>query len=103
MIIGFVVLGLFCAAVTWIYFYLEPRTPNQNALKAYNWATVAAGLALCGVFAWRMNQRMADTTDAQWWPVIALLGSLLLFSIILLVGGILRNLVFFRSAKYRKP
>jgi hypothetical protein len=40
---------------------------------------------------------MAGSVDAPWWPVIAGLASLVIFPAWLLLGGLLRNLVFFRG------
>ena len=96
MIISLVILIPFCCIVLWAYFKLSPQKTNRNP-RLFNIAMLSFAIVFCLIFSAWIYWKMIDSVDQAWWPYLSLLGSLLIFPITLIVGGLLRNLFFFRS------
>ena len=84
-------------ASPWIFLHFSPATPQRRWLAAFNVLVLAVtGLACVFLSLWVRDQ-MLPTADAEWWPVVALAYSALLFPILLLIGGLIRNFLWFRK------
>lgn len=98
MILSLVVLGPVLAFSLWAFVRSTPPGARPGA-RWYNLSVIVLGVLLCaGCSVWTYR-RMAGSVDAPWWPVIAGLASLVIFPAWLLLGGLLRNFVFFRGQR----
>ncbi len=61
----------------------------------FNWASVAVAVILSGIWCVRTYLAMSTTVDAPWWPIISILGALLIFPLVLTLAAAIRNLVLF--------
>ena len=102
MIAALLILVPIVGVVTWAFFRFAPRHVERKALTRFNLGALALGLALAGAWGVRTYLVMSPTEDAAWWPLISLLGSLVIFPLALGVAAILRNAVVFRGP-HRAP
>lgn len=82
----------------WAFFWFTPSRSSQR-IAWYNAAVIVAGVSVCAAFSLWLRSQMIEGTDFGWWPVLAVLGSLVVFPTWLLFGGCLRNFVFFRQRR----
>jgi len=84
------------AVGVWAFFRFTPPHAERKAVLRFNVAAVA--FAAGGVLAWgvRTYMVMSPTVDAGWWPVISMLGALVVIPAVLGVAAVLRNVVIFR-------
>jgi len=97
MVLALLVLIPFLACSVWLFFRLAPPV-SWRAIRWYNASVIVAGIAVCVGYSLRTYRLMIGSVDSGWWPVIASLGSSVIFATWLLVGWLLRNLVFFRKS-----
>lgn len=84
------------AAVIWGFFGASPSNHDIQRVRLVNASIIA--LALIGsliVTVW-VRTSMAGTMDSHWWPVVSFIYSAVLFPIVLIVGGLVRNWLIFR-------
>ena len=89
-----------CTAA-WAFFYRPPRNVNRRSTWRFNAASLSIGLVLAGGWAVRTYLVMSATADAAWWPIISIVGVMVILSSILALATLLRNLVVFRGAGSR--
>ena len=97
MIAALLILVPIAGLVTWAFFRFAPRHVERKAVVRFNFGALAVGLALAGGWSLRTYWVMSPTEDAAWWPLISLLGSLIIFPLALGIAAILRNVVVFRG------
>ncbi len=98
MILSLLVLVPLLALSVWAFFRFTPPGIHRG-LRRYNASAVLVGVLLCGGYSVLVYTRMVGSVDASWWPVLSLLGSLVIFPGWLLLAGLLRNLVIFRKGR----
>jgi hypothetical protein len=96
MIALLVLLLLLLAPAAYLFLGVQPRTNRTVALRSFNIATLV--LAFCSavavsMYSWRTT---GQSVDRGWWPALAVLGSGFAVGIILIVGTIIRTIVFTR-------
>lgn len=92
MIVALVVLILIAGLVIWAFFrFSPPGAPPRTALP-FNVGALVVALALAAAWSVRTYLVMAATVDAPWWPVISLLGALLIIPSVLGLAALLRKL-----------
>ena len=89
--------ALVIIASPWIFLYFSPSGHNRQRLRRVNLSVLLIAFSACAALAWWVRQAAAGTPDFDWWPTIALAYSALLFPVILLIGGLIRNFVLFRD------
>lgn len=97
MIVSLLVLIPFLACSAWLFFRLTPPG-SRRAIRGYNASVIGVGISLCVGYSVRTYRQMIGSVDSGWWPVIAALGSSVIFATWLLIGWLLRNRVFFRKS-----
>ena len=83
----------------WTFVRFRPRRGSAGALRAYDVGVVLVAVA---GFAWTAShfyRITGQSVDRAWWPVLATLASLLVVSVVLLAGAVLRNLVVFTGRR----
>ncbi len=98
MILSLLVLVPLLALSVWAFFRFTPPGIHRG-LRRYNVSAVLAGVLFCGGYSILVYTQMIGSVDANWWPVLAVLGSLAIFPAWLLLAGLLRNLVLFRNPR----
>lgn len=96
MILALLILAPVLLLTLWAFFRLSPRRGDQRKVIGFNLGVLLIGLALCGLVTLNVYKDMSSGPDRAWWPVVSGLYSLALFSAVLLLGGLVRNLVVFR-------
>ncbi|KPK97395.1 MAG: hypothetical protein AMJ95_09135 [Omnitrophica WOR_2 bacterium SM23_72] len=96
MILALVILLPFCFVTLLIFFHFSPKE-RMKSCKIYNSIIILLALIFCALYIYRTYSVMVDTVDSAWWPTLSVIGSLFIFHLILLVGAMLRNYVFFRK------
>jgi len=95
MILALIVLVPFCVAALWVFFRFSPKDKNKAKLIiVVNSVIILIDILLCAIYSCRTYATMINTVDRNWWPILSVLGSLFIFSIVLIVGAIIRVLIF---------
>ncbi|MFC1809196.1 hypothetical protein ACFL3D_03635 [Candidatus Omnitrophota bacterium] len=99
MIIALVILIPLCILALWVFFHFSPRTvaAKQRIIKVYNITVLVMSIVLCALFSYNTYSNMIDTTDREWWPILSTLGSLFIFSTVLLISATIRSFIFQRK------
>ncbi|TVS11126.1 MAG: hypothetical protein EA419_09025 [Wenzhouxiangella sp.] len=91
--------GVVILASPWIFLYFSPPAEDRRRLRRVNLSVLAIAFTACALLAFWIRQTTTGTADFDWWPAIALTYSALLFPVILLIGGLIRNFVLFRDVR----
>ncbi len=83
----------------WIFLYFSPPAKNRQRLRRVNQTVLLTAGSACAALAWWVRQAAAGSADFYWWPAIALAYGALLFPMILLIGGLIRNFVLFDDSR----
>jgi hypothetical protein len=97
MLLALLILLPITGIAIWAFLRFGPAHAERMPLRRFNLAAVSAGLLLAIAWCVRTYLVMSPTVDAGWWPVIAALGALALFSLVLAVAALARNFIVFRS------
>lgn len=82
--------------VAWAFYRFAPTYADRKALLRFNLASVTGALFLAAAWGVRTYLVMSPTVDSAWWPVIAVLGALIIFPVVLGLAALLRNFIVFR-------
>ncbi len=96
MIVSLGILIPFLCFVLWLYFKFTPKHADKKSLRLYNLIVVLLALLSCFFVSLHFYTTTGQSVDSAWWPVLALMGSLFIFPIIVFIGGVIRNLIIFR-------
>lgn len=93
MIAALLILVPLLVGATWAFFRFVPRHADRKAVSRFNVASVTVALVAAGAWCVRTYVVMSPTVDAAWWPIIAALGALVIFPVVLGLAAALRKLV----------
>jgi len=82
----------------WFFVRAQPRTERVTALKRFNVVVMAIALVAAAGAAFYFWATTGHSIDSAWWPVLATLGSVFSICVVLIVGIIVRLVVFRQSA-----
>lgn len=94
----FLLLPLVALAV-WLFFRLVPVHANRKALRWFNALSLAVAVLLAVAWSVRTYLVMSPTVDSAWWPVISMLGALVIVPVALALAAIARNFMVFRHRR----
>jgi len=96
VIVALIILLPVVGVVAWAFFRFTPIHAERRKVLRFNRWSLAVAL-LCAV-AWSVRTYlvMTPSVDAPWWPVISVLGALIIIPLVLAVAAILRNFVLYR-------
>jgi hypothetical protein len=97
MILALLILVPILLLALWAFFRLSPKLDDRRKVIGFNLGVLIFGLTMCGLVTLKVYTDMSAGSDRAWWPVIAGLYSLALFSVVLFLGGLVRNFVLFRA------
>ncbi len=80
----------------WAFFRLSPKIGDRSKVMSFNLGVLIFGFALCGLVTFKVYSEMSVGSDRAWWPIISGMYSLVLFSVVLFLGGLVRNYVLFK-------
>jgi len=81
----------------WIFLYFSPDSRQHGKVRLYNVATLLLAAAVCAAIFIGAQAGMADTEEAEWWPLVALVYCAIAVPLVLLVAGLIRNFMLFRD------
>ena len=98
MIVALLVLVPIVGVVVWAFLRLSPSGVQSCAILRFNVGALVVALALAGGWSVRTYLVMSPTVDAAWWPVISVLGALIIIPLVLGLAAALRTFVLFRRS-----
>ena len=96
MIVAFAILLPVLAVSLWAYLRFRPGTAGAKSIRIFDALVVGCALALSIAATIYLRKEMASGPDSAWWPVVSAIYSLVIFPACLLVGGIIRHVVYSR-------
>ena len=96
MIVALLVLVPIAGVVVWAFFRLSPSGAQSRMVLRFNVGALVIALALASSWSVRTYLVMSPTVDAPWWPVISILGALIIIPLVLGLAAALRTFVLFR-------
>ena len=86
-----------------VYLFLSssPMHVPKKDRTAYNLKIIIFGIITCVAVSLLSYCTTGQSVDSAWWPVGAFFGSLIVFPIILITGGIYRNFFLFRNGQQK--
>jgi len=84
------------AVVGWAFFRLTPVHADRRTVLRFNVGTLALSAMLAVVWCVRTYVVMSPTEDSGWWPVISVLGAVVIITLVLALAAILRTVVVSR-------
>ena len=83
--------------VIWVYFRTAPRRVARAGRLKYDLMVICLALAACVAASYFAYTGVSAGADSAWWPVVAGFYSWFAFLLVIIVGGLVRNFLVFRS------
>jgi hypothetical protein len=100
VIAALVILVPVVGAVAWAFFRFAPIHADRKAVVRFNVLSLAVALLLAAGWSVRTYRVMSPTVDSAWWPVVSVLGALVIVPLVLGLAAIVRTfLVFHRGTE----
>ena len=96
MIVAFAILLPVLGVSLWAYFRFRPGRDGAKSIRIFDALVVGCAVALSIVATSYLRKEMASGPDSAWWPVVSAIYSLVIFPACLLVGGMIRYVVYSR-------
>ena len=96
MVAALLILVPVVAVVAWAFFRFAPVHAERKRLLFFNVASLIIALAIAAAWTVRTYLVMSPTVDSAWWPVISVLGALVVIPLVLALAAIVRNFLVFR-------
>lgn len=97
MIAALLILLPVLGVVAWAFFRFAPNHTDRTPVRRFNLLSLIVALFLAAGWGVRTYLVMSPTVDSAWWPVLSVLGALVIAPVVLAAAALLRNLVLFRS------
>lgn len=78
----------------WLFWWVQPKEVRYSALRRYNFAAIAAAVLAAAAVTLYFWSTTGQSVDHAWWPVLAGVGSIFVISLVLLLGAVVRAVVF---------
>ena len=98
MIVALLVLVPIAGLVVWAFLRLSPSGAQSHTVLRFNVGALVVALALAAGWSVRTYLVMSPTVDAPWWPVISVLGALIIIPLVLGLAAAVRTLVLCRRS-----
>ncbi len=99
MIFSLLILLPILGYVIWLYFRSAPKQVPQARRRKYDFMVMSLALTACLAVGYLTYENPDVGADRAWWPVIAGFYSWFAFLLVIIVGGVARNFLFFRSKR----
>ena len=97
MIIAFFTLVPFNVLVVWAYKRFWPAHVPAVAKMRYDMTVFSLAVIFCFSVTFHFFMALQESNDRAWWPMLSFIASLVIFPVTVTVGGLLRNMVLFKS------
>lgn len=97
MVLSMIFLVPVLLITVWLFFRFSPRKSDPRPVFRFNLGVFVFGLLVCAVWTIWIWAQMVSGPDHAWWSILAVLGSLAAFPVILLAGALVRNFMVFRD------
>ena len=84
-------------AVLWAFFRYSPKVNTPKKLRLFNIATILLAFIISAIYVIYLRHSMEGGSDYGWWPVLSLLSSLVISSLVIGLLGVARNYIVFRE------
>jgi hypothetical protein len=98
VIVALLVLVPIAGVVVWTFFRLSPSGAQSRTVLRFNVGALVVALALAAGWSVRTYLVMTPTVDAAWWPVISVLGMLIIIPLVLGLAAVVRSFVLCRRS-----
>ena len=98
MIVALLVLVPIAGVVVWAFFRLSPSGAQFRMASRFNVGALVVALAVAAGWSVRTYLVMSPTVDAAWWPVISILGAMIIIPSVLGLAAAVRSFVPFRRS-----
>ena len=98
MIVTLLVLVPIAGVVVWAFFRLSPSGAQSHTVLRFNVGALVVALALAAGWSVRTYPIMSPTVDVAWWPVISVLGALIIIPLVLGLAAAVRTFVLCRRS-----
>ena len=98
MIVALLVLVPIVSVVVWAFFRLSPSGAQSSTVLRFNVGALVVALVLAACWSVRTYLVMSPTVDVAWWPVISVLGALIIIPLVLGLAAALRTFVLCRRS-----
>ena len=98
MIVALLVLVPIAGVVVWVFFRPSPSGAQSRMVLRFNVGALVVALALAAGWSVRTYLVMSPTADAAWWPVISVLGTLIIIPLVLGLAAVVRSFVLCRRS-----
>jgi len=98
MILALIILVPLIIITLLIYSKSTPKHIDKRTSTIYNSAIFIISLIACFTVCTYAYFTTGQSVDRAWWPIFAVFGSLFVFTIVLIIGGLFRNFVIFRKS-----
>ena len=102
MILSLIILVPLILITLRIYFKKTPKHIDKRTSTIYNFVIFTLSLIACFIVWLYTYFTTGQSVDRAWWPILAGLGSLFVFFIVLIIGGLFRNFIMFRKSAIEK-
>jgi len=96
MIAALIILLPLTALTVWLFVRHVPVNTNRKAWRQFNALSLAVTMLLAVAWGVRTYIVMSPTVDSGWWPVISILGALVIVPVSLAVAAIARKFIVSR-------
>jgi len=79
------------------FFVLSPKHHAMRKVRLFNGVSVFCAVGLSSGYVLYIKQAMEGGSDFGWWPVLSILGLMVISGVVLIVAGLVRNMIFFRK------
>ena len=80
-----------------VYLKSTPKHIDHRKRIIFNSIIFSLSIIVCLTVFLYSYLTTGQSVDRAWWPILAVLGSLFMFEIVLIAGGLFRNLIIFRN------
>ena len=101
MIFALIILVPILVFSVWAFLRFSPKVESRQRILLFNLSVLGVGLLLCAFLTLKVYGNLAAGPDRAWWPVLSVLGAMVVFPVVLLVGGVVRKSILFKSPNNR--
>lgn len=96
MILALIILVPILLMSLWAFIRFSPKGGSRHQVLLFNLGVLAVGLVVSALLTLKIYSNMAAGPDRAWWIILSVLGAVAVFSIVLVIGGLVRSLLVFR-------
>ena len=98
---GFVMLAMFVLAgvMVWAFFTFNPEYVDDKSVSAYNWSVIGILILICVAFSFKAITYLSAPRYEDFLPILLFLANMMILSVGLVLGFLIRNYFIFKSSR----